>query len=104
MHNVGSAAIGPEPCKPDSNDSLDVLFDMVGNRALPDCKRVLNAKGRYVPCSVGGGDWLGPVVRIIGGMFTFFFGSEHMRMFMQKLDAADLVVMRELIECGGGLP
>jgi hypothetical protein len=35
-------------------------MDMVGNRALSDCKRVLNAGGRYVPCSGGGGDWLGP--------------------------------------------
>ena len=78
----------------------DLLIDMVGNRALSDCKRVLSAGGRYVPCSGGGGDWLGPIVRIIGGLFTFLFGSKHMRMFMQKLDAADLVVMRELIEAG----
>ena len=35
--------------------SYDVLMDMVGNRSLSDCKRVLNARGRYVPCS-GGGD------------------------------------------------
>ena len=78
----------------------DLLMDMVGNRALSDCKRVLSAGGRYVPCSGGGGDWLGPIVRIIGGLFTFLFGSKHMRMFMQKLDAADLAVMRELIEAG----
>ena len=82
----------------------DVLMDMVGNRALSDCKRVLNAGGRYVPCSGGGGAWLGPIVRMIGGVFTFLFGSKRVRMFMQKLNAADLVVMRDRIESGAIRP
>jgi NADPH:quinone reductase-like Zn-dependent oxidoreductase len=79
---------------------FDVLMDMIGNRALSDCKRVLNAAGRYVPCSGGGGDWLGPIGRILGGQFTFLFGGKRMKMFMQKVNAADLVVMRDLIEAG----
>jgi NADPH:quinone reductase-like Zn-dependent oxidoreductase len=83
---------------------FDVLMDMVGNRALADCKRVLKAGGRYVPCSVGGGDWLGPIVRIVGGQLTFLFGGKRMKMFMQKLNAADLVVLRELIEAGAIRP
>ncbi len=78
----------------------DVLMDMVGNRALSDCKRVLNAGGRYVPCSGGGGDWLGPIVRIIGGLLTFLFGGKRLKMFMQHVNASDLLVMRELIEAG----
>lgn len=78
----------------------DVLMDMVGNRALSDCKRVLNARGRYVACSVGEGDWLGPIVRIVGGLLTFFFGDKRFRMFMQHVNASDLLVMRELIEAG----
>jgi NADPH:quinone reductase-like Zn-dependent oxidoreductase len=83
---------------------FDVLMDMVGNRSLSDCKRVLNAGGRYVPCSAGGGDWLGPLVRIIGGLFTFLFGDKHFKMFVQNVNAADLVVMRELIEAGAIRP
>jgi len=79
---------------------FDVLMDMVGNRALSDCKRVLNAGGRYVPCSSGGGDWLGPLVRIIGGLLTFLFGGKRFKMFVQNVNAADLVVMREFIEAG----
>ncbi len=78
----------------------DVLIDMVGNRALSDCKRVLNAGGRYVPCSVGGGDCLGPIVRIIGGLLVFLFSGRRFKMFVQSIDATDLVVMRELIEAG----
>lgn len=83
---------------------FDVLMDMVGNRALSDCKAVLREGGRYVPCSGGGGDWLGPFVRIIGGLLTFLFGGRAFKMFVQKVNAADLVVMRELIERGAVKP
>ena len=78
----------------------DVLIDMVGNRALSDCKRILSAGGRYVACSVGAGDWLGPVFRIIGGAVTFLFGGKRFRMLVQRVNAAELLVMRELIEAG----
>jgi NADPH:quinone reductase-like Zn-dependent oxidoreductase len=82
----------------------DVFIDMVGNRALTDCKRVLRVGGRYVPCSAGGGDWLGPVVRIIGGRCLFAFGARHMKMFVQKLNAPDLAAMCEWIESGSIKP
>jgi len=88
----------------ESGARYDVLMDMVGNRTLSDCKRVLNAGGRYVPCSGGGGDWVGPFVRIIGGLLVFSFGGKRVKMFMQKLNAADLVVMRELVESGAIRP
>lgn len=78
----------------------DVFFDAVGNRSLSDCKRVLSAGGRYVPCSGGGGDWVGPFVRIIGGLLTFLFGGKRFCMFVQSLNAADLEVMRGLVEAG----
>jgi len=83
---------------------FDVLMDMVGNRSLSDCKHVLNAGGRYVPCSGGGGDWLGPIMRIMGCQLTFLWGGKHVNMFMQKLSAADLVLMRELIDSGAIRP
>jgi NADPH:quinone reductase-like Zn-dependent oxidoreductase len=69
------------------DERYDVFFDAVGNRALSDCKRVLKAGGRYVPCSGGGGDWVGPFVRIIGGLLTFLFGGKRFCMFVQKLAA-----------------
>lgn len=79
---------------------FDVFMDMVGNRSLSDCKRVLRPGGRYVPCSGGGGDWVGPFVRIIGGMLAFIFGGKRYCLFMQDVNEADLVVMREFIEAG----
>lgn len=82
----------------------DVFLDMVGNRSMSDCKRVLKAGGRYVPCSGGDGDWLGPIPRIIAGLVTFMYGGRRMQMFIQKLDAADLDVMREMLESGAIRP
>ena len=82
----------------------DVLIDMVGNRSLSDCKRALNGGGRYVSCSGGGGDWLGPIPRIVGGLLVFLFGGKHFRILMQDLNATDLDVMRELIEAGKTRP
>jgi NADPH:quinone reductase-like Zn-dependent oxidoreductase len=65
---------------------------------------VLNAGGRFVPCSAGGGNWLGPVARIIGGRCVFFFGGRRMMPFLQRTGAADLVTMRDLIERGAARP
>jgi NADPH:quinone reductase-like Zn-dependent oxidoreductase len=61
---------------------------------------VLTRGGRYVPCSGGGGDWVGPFVRIIGGLLVFLFGGRHFKLFMQSVNAADLLVMKDLIEAG----
>lgn len=79
---------------------FDVLMDMVGNRSASDCKAVLKPGGRYVPCSGGGGDWVGPIFSILGGLLAFLFGGRHFKMFIQNVNAADLVVMRDLIEAG----
>lgn len=77
---------------------FDILLDMVGNRGFSDYKAVLKGGGRYVPCSGGGGDWLGPLLRIIGGLLSFLIGGKQFKMFIQNVNADDLVVMRELIE------
>jgi NADPH:quinone reductase-like Zn-dependent oxidoreductase len=82
----------------------DVFMDMVGNRPVSLCKKVLSAGGRYVPCSTGDGDWIGPIARIVGGQCAFLFGGKRMNMLMQKLDAADLVTMRQLVEAGAARP
>ena len=79
---------------------FDVLMDMVGNRSLSDCKRVLLPEGKYVPCAAGRGDWVGPLVWILRAFLAFAFTKQHFKMFMQTLVASDLVVMRELIEAG----
>ena len=82
----------------------DVILDMVGNRSLSDFRSALVAGGRYVPCSGGGGDWIGPFVRILAGLVVFAFGGRKFKLFVQKPCASDLAYMTELIESGRAKP
>jgi len=83
-----------------SGARFDVMMDMIGDRALSDVKSVLTPTGRYVPCSGGGGDWVGPFVRVIAGLILFAFGGRKFAMFVQSPKHEDLVAMTELIEAG----
>ena len=83
---------------------FDVFLDLVGHRALSDCKRILVAGGRYVACAGGSNDWVGPVARLVAGPLVFLSGGRRIELFMQKLDAADLVTMRQLVESRGLRP
>jgi NADPH:quinone reductase-like Zn-dependent oxidoreductase len=79
---------------------FDVVMDMVGNRALSELKSVLVPGGRYVPCAGGGGDYIGPFVRILAGFAVFLFGGRTQKLFVQSLAQKDLEVMTELVESG----
>lgn len=82
----------------------DVFLDLVGNHRLADCRRVLRVGGRYVPVSAGSGDWLGPIVRMIGVQCAFLLGARRTTLFMQRLDPEDLSFMRMLVESGAARP
>jgi NADPH:quinone reductase-like Zn-dependent oxidoreductase len=83
---------------------FDVMLDLVGNRSLADCRRVLKRKGVYVPCSGGGGDWVGPFFRIIGGLVTSLFSSRRFKTFIVKPNRDDLVFLTKLVEAGKAKP
>jgi NADPH:quinone reductase-like Zn-dependent oxidoreductase len=79
---------------------FDVLFDLVANRSLAECRAVLVPGGRYVPCAGGQGDWLGPLGGMLWGLVSSLFSSKKYKMFIQTLGQADLLVMKGLIERG----
>jgi NADPH:quinone reductase-like Zn-dependent oxidoreductase len=83
---------------------FDVMLDLVDNRSLSDCRSVLKRNGVYVPCSGGGGDWVGPLLRIVGGLLVFLFTSQRYKMFVMTPNRDDLVVLNELVEAGKARP
>ena len=83
----------------------DVLFDLVGNRSLSDCKRVLTAKGIFVS---GGGDpggnWIGPLIWLCKVMLAGALASQTMTPFIVKPCRDDLMVLKSMVEAGQVTP
>ncbi len=82
----------------------DVMVDLVGNRSLSQCRAMLKPGGRYVACSGGGGDWVGPVVRIIWGLLSFMFSSQQFKTFVMAPKREDLQFLSELVGSGKARP
>jgi NADPH:quinone reductase-like Zn-dependent oxidoreductase len=79
----------------------DVFFDLVGNRSLSDCRRVLQPKGVYVASAgEGGGNWFGPMGRILRMLMLSLFVSQRMVSLLQRPNQADLVLLGEWAEAG----
>jgi NADPH:quinone reductase-like Zn-dependent oxidoreductase len=83
---------------------FDLMLDLVGNRSLADCRRVLVRNGTYVACSGGGGDWVGPMFRILGVYLLSLFTSQKLTSFIVKPNQADLLFVKELVESGKARP
>lgn len=79
----------------------DVILDIGGNRRLTELRRALTPTGRLV--IVGGdngGRWLGGTDRQIRAQLVSAFVGQSLGTFVASENAADLGVMRELIETG----
>jgi NADPH:quinone reductase-like Zn-dependent oxidoreductase len=82
----------------------DVMLDLVGNRSLSDCRRVLTPGGTYVLVGVKDmGGWFG-----LGRQFKALLLSpavgQRMRVFVARHTRADLAVLKELVETGKVVP
>lgn len=84
-----------------SETRYDVVFDLVANRTLRDCRRILKLGGRFVAAAIpGGADWIGPVTWIaklaLAGAMT---GTKHSAL-IAKPHRADLMVLAQMAEEG----
>jgi len=83
----------------------DVVLDIGGNRRLAELRRAVGPRGRLV--IVGGetdGRLLGGTDRQIRAQLLSPFVSQTLGTFVASENAADLVVLRELIESGAVTP
>jgi NADPH:quinone reductase-like Zn-dependent oxidoreductase len=88
-------------------ERYDILLDNVGNRSLSECRRVLNANGRYVLIGGGGpndGPWIGPLARVAGTWVVSRFVSQDLGLFMAALKNEDLAILAELMRHGKVVP
>jgi NADPH:quinone reductase-like Zn-dependent oxidoreductase len=83
----------------------DVIVDIGGSRKLSDLRRALVPKGKLV--IVGGetdGRWLGGFDRSLRAVALSPFVSQTLKMLVSSENAADLEVVRGLVEAGDVVP
>ncbi|WNG29335.1 NAD(P)-dependent alcohol dehydrogenase [Cystobacter fuscus] len=86
-------------------ERYDVMLDLVGNRPATACRAVLEPKGVFVSSAGSpGGNWIGPIVWMLGVMLAGMFGSQKMTSLMAMPRREDLLVLRSLIEAGKVTP
>jgi NADPH:quinone reductase-like Zn-dependent oxidoreductase len=89
----------------DGTDRYDVILDIGGNRRLAHLRRALTPRGRLV--IVGGetdGRLLGGSDRQLRALALSPFVGQKLGTFVASENAADLIVLRDLIESGKVVP
>jgi len=87
-----------------SGRHYDLVFDLVGNRPLSACRRVLNPRGTYVVAGGPDGRWLGPLRPMLKAPLLSPFVSQRLVMLMSRVSKEDLTIIRDLMEAGRVVP
>ncbi len=81
----------------------DVVFDLVGNRSLTECRRALTPAGTLVLSGGGvsnGGSFVGPIGLIVRGQLLSRFVRHRVIVLEAKPSRDNLAALRELVEAG----
>ena len=83
----------------------DLIFDLVGNRKISTCKKLLKAQGAFVASGgTSGGSFFGPMIFLIKVMLSGMFSSKAMKPLMMEAKKQDLLVIKQLVEEGKIIP
>lgn len=88
----------------ESGRRYDLIFDLIGNRPLSACRRVLSPDGTYVVAGGPDGSWLGPLRPMLKAPVTSMFVRQKLAMHISKVSKEDLALMGELMESGKVMP
>ncbi|MER7692580.1 NAD(P)-dependent alcohol dehydrogenase [Streptomyces sp. NPDC097610] len=81
----------------------DVVFDLVGNHSLTECRRALTPTGRLVLSGGGvseGGSLIGPMGLILKGQVMSHFVHQRLLILTATPSKENLAALRELAESG----
>ena len=89
-----------------SRQRYDLIVDNVGNHSLMALRRVLAATGTLVVVGIdpSKGNWIGPLVRMLGAQVLSRFGSRKLGFMLTDMKREDLLFLTELIEAGKVTP
>ncbi|MFF9911472.1 zinc-binding dehydrogenase [Streptomyces sp. NPDC013457] len=85
----------------------DLLFDLVGNRSLAECRRALTPTGRLVLSGGGvfeGGILLGPMALLMQGKVMSRFVTQRLVLLSAAPGRERLAALRDLVERGRVTP
>jgi NADPH:quinone reductase-like Zn-dependent oxidoreductase len=95
-----TSSITPKKTSHKAGLRYDLILDNVGNRSFSDCRRALAPRGTLLPDTGHAG--MGYVLMAFAA--TSAFVRQQGRMFVEKPNTQDLLVLKNLIEAGKVIP
>lgn len=88
----------------ESDQTFDLIVDMVGNHSLSANRRVLASDGTLVGVGAPKGDWIAPLVPLVKAKLSSPFIDETVVTLLARLDGEDLGFIAGLMEQGAVTP
>jgi NADPH:quinone reductase-like Zn-dependent oxidoreductase len=81
-----------------AGERYDLILDVGGHHSLRRLRRALKPGGRVVLVAPAGGQWIGPIARVVWAAVTSRFSAKKVIPFLSAMKRDDLFVLRELME------
>ena len=84
----------------ESDQTYDLIVDMVGNHSLMKNRRVMSAEGTLVIVGGEKGNWIAPLKRPIAAMILSLFVDQQLKLLLAEFNKADLIQLAEYVRSG----